>query len=70
MFCRSLVVLLYFFPLAIALSVLFRFTDSDYPFGFFKLSLHFAVRGVGSFVVLIWLLCSDNDELFTFYLDI
>ena len=59
-----------FFLLAIVLSVLFRFTDSDYSFGIFKLSLHFAVRGVGSLVVLIWLLRSDNDELFNFYLDI
>jgi hypothetical protein len=36
MFCRSLFVL---FPLAIVLSVLLRFTDSDYPFGIFKLFL-------------------------------
>jgi hypothetical protein len=35
MFCRSLFVL---FPLTIVLSVLL-FTDSDYPFGFFKLFL-------------------------------
>jgi uncharacterized membrane protein len=34
MFCRSLFVLL-----AIVLSVLLRFTDSDYPFGIFKLFL-------------------------------
>jgi hypothetical protein len=38
MFCRSLLVLLTFF-LAIALSVLLRFTDSDYPFGIFKFFL-------------------------------
>jgi hypothetical protein len=37
MFCRSFV-LLYFFLLAIVLSVL-RYTDSDYPFGIFKLLL-------------------------------
>jgi len=37
MFCRSLFVLLYFFHLAIVLSVLLRFTNSDYPFGIFKL---------------------------------
>ena len=35
MFCRSLFVLLYFF--VIVLSGLLRFTDSDYPFGIFKL---------------------------------
>jgi len=35
-FCRSLVILLSFFLLAIVLSVL-RFTDSDCPFGIFKL---------------------------------
>jgi hypothetical protein len=34
MFCRSLFVLL-----AIVLSVLIRFTDSDYPFGIFRLFL-------------------------------
>ena len=37
LFCRSLFVLLYFFFLAIVLSVLLRYTDSDYPFGIFKL---------------------------------
>ena len=35
MFCRSLFVLLYFFLLAIVLSVL-RYTDFDCPFGIFK----------------------------------
>ena len=35
MFFRSLFVLLYFFFLAIVLSVLLRFTDSDYPFDIF-----------------------------------
>ena len=39
MFCRLLFVLLSFFLLAIVLSVLFRFTDSDYPFSVFKLIL-------------------------------
>ena len=39
MFCRMLFVLLYFFLLAIVLPVLFRYTDSDYPFGIFKLFL-------------------------------
>ena len=38
--CRSLFVLLYFFFfLVIVLSVLLRYTDSDYPFGIFKLFL-------------------------------
>jgi hypothetical protein len=36
--CRSLFFLLYFFLLAIMLSVL-RYADSIYPFGVFKLSL-------------------------------
>ena len=39
MFCRSLFVILYLFLLAIVLSVLFRYIDSDYPFGIFKLLL-------------------------------
>ena len=40
MFCRSLFVLLYFFFLAIVLSVLPRYTDSDYPFGILKTLLN------------------------------
>ena len=36
MFCRLLFLLLSF---SIVLSVLLRFTDSDYPFGIFKLFL-------------------------------
>jgi hypothetical protein len=39
MFSRSLFVLMYFFLLAIVLSVVLRYTDSDYPFGIFKLFL-------------------------------
>jgi hypothetical protein len=39
MFCRSLFVLLYFFFFAIVVSVLLRSTNSDYPFGIFKLLL-------------------------------
>jgi hypothetical protein len=39
MFCRSLFVFLYFFLLALALSAFLQFTDSDYPFGIFKLFL-------------------------------
>jgi hypothetical protein len=38
MFCRSLFVLLYLYLFVIVLSVL-RYTDSDYPFGIFKLFL-------------------------------
>jgi hypothetical protein len=42
MFCRSLFV---FFLLVIVLSVLLRYTDSDYPFGIFKLFLfHFKYK--------------------------
>jgi hypothetical protein len=37
MLCRSLFVLLYFFLLAIVLSALLLYTDSDYAFGIFKL---------------------------------
>jgi len=40
MFCWSLFVLLYFFLLAFVLSVLLRYTDSDWSFGIFKLILH------------------------------
>ena len=36
-FCLSLFVPLSFFLLAIVLSVLLRYTDSDHPFGIFKL---------------------------------
>ena len=36
MFCRSFFVLLYFFLLAIVLSVILGFTDYDYSFGIFK----------------------------------
>ena len=39
MFCISLFILLYFFFFAIVLSVLLRYTDSDYSFGIFKLFL-------------------------------
>ena len=39
MFCRSLFVFLYFFLLALVLSVFLQFTDSDYPFGIVKLLL-------------------------------
>ena len=49
MFCRSLLVLFFLFYLAIVLSVL-RFTNSDHPFGIFKLFLPYIrllkMRGV------------------------
>ena len=41
MFCRSLFVL---FLLAFALSVLLRYTDSDYPFGIFKLFINLCLN--------------------------
>ena len=41
MFCRSLFAPVVLFLLAIVLPVLLRFTDSDYPFGIFKLFLTF-----------------------------
>jgi len=41
MFFRSLSVSLCFFLLTIVLSVLLLFTDSDYPFGIFKLVFQF-----------------------------
>ena len=44
MFCRSLFVLLYFFFLAIVLSVRLRYTDSNCSFGIFKLFLCFRKR--------------------------
>ena len=40
MLYSSLFVLLYFFLLAIVLSVFLRYKDSDYPFCIFKLFLH------------------------------
>ena len=46
MFCRPLFVLLYFFLLTIVLSVLLRYTDSDYPFGIFKLFFQIGIIGV------------------------
>jgi hypothetical protein len=39
MFCKSLFVFLYFFLLALVLSVFLQFTDSDNPFGIVKLFL-------------------------------
>ena len=48
MFCRSLFVLLYFFFWPLCCPVLLRYTDSDCPFGIFKLfcniAIHFYVR--------------------------
>ena len=49
-FCRSLFVL---FLLAIVLSVLLRLTDSDYPFGIFKLFLWCAYITLKNFIMLL-----------------
>jgi hypothetical protein len=48
MFCRSLFVL---FRMAIVLTVLFRFTDSEYPFDIFKptISLEMPVPSQGHY---------------------
>ena len=54
MLCRSLFVLLYFFLLVNVLSVLLRLTDSDYPFGIFKL---FLCPEVISFVNVLYSTC-------------
>ena len=43
LFCESLFVLLFFFILSIALSIIFQFTASDYHLGIFK---HFLVFGI------------------------
>jgi hypothetical protein len=43
MLCRSLFVLLYFFVLIIALSVLLRYRDPDYPFDIIKLFFSFKI---------------------------
>ena len=40
LYCRSLFVFFFLFLLSIALSVLLRFKDSDYPFGISELFLH------------------------------
>ena len=53
MFCRSLFVL---FLLAIALSVLLRYTDSDYPFGIFKLFINLCLNffNFDVSILLVW----------------
>ena len=43
-FCRLLLFLVSFFYLIIVLSVLIRMTDSDYPFGVFKLFFVYLIR--------------------------
>ena len=48
MFCKSLFVLLYFFLLTIVLSVLLRYTDSDYLFGIFIHLFNLLVMMVGT----------------------
>jgi hypothetical protein len=54
-FCRSLFVL---FLLAIMLSVLLRYTDSDYPFGIFKLFFH--AQLISKFVKITLLVWGSN----------
>ena len=54
MFCGSLFVPLYFFHFAIGLSVLLRYTVSDYPFGIVKLF---------KIIVLARLRVVDSDNL-------
>ena len=53
-FCRSLIVLLFFLRLVIVLSVLFRFTTSDYPFCIFKLLFCFPLAIVLSVFFFIY----------------
>jgi len=59
MFCWSLFVLLYFFLLAIVLSVLLRYTDSDCPFHIFKLFLFpdagLSTRNHNTGEVILWI---------------
>ena len=52
-FCKSLFVLLYFFLLAIMLSVLLQYTDSAYPFGIFKLFLQRVSPNFTSFLTTV-----------------
>jgi hypothetical protein len=58
MFCRSLFVFLFFFLLAIVLSVFLQFTDSDYPFGIFKRLL----------TICIYIYISTNGEVGRIYI--
>ena len=69
MFCRSLFVLSYFFLLAIVLSVLLRYTDSDYSFGI-KLFLYNAYLFCGGSTInvfLVWatMMISASNFFFT-----
>ena len=62
MFCRSLFVLLNFFLLAIVLSVLLRYTDSDYPFGIFEPFIYSekfrSGLAFGRVCIFVWIACS------------
>ena len=59
MFCRSLIVMLFFLRLVIVLSVLFRFTTSDYPFCIFKLLFCFPL----AIVLSVFFLFTASDYL-------
>ena len=58
-FCRSLIVLLFFLRLVIVLSVLFRFTTSGYPFCIFKLLFCFPL----AIVLSVFFLFTASDYL-------
>ena len=56
-----------FFLLAIVLSVLLRYTDSDYPFGIFKLFLDGRWQNVCCLLSNEWLLCNAISAIFRLY---
>jgi hypothetical protein len=73
MFCKLLFVFLYFILLAIVLSDLLRYADSDYPFGIFKLFTHpvfSGVCGTRGLVVYLMLCRSVFARLSSFLLNI
>ena len=75
MFCRSLFVLFFFFfyplcclffcLLSIVLSVLLRYTDSDYPFGIFKLFFIQLTMMKVALNIYIYLHCRPCHQLLT-----
>jgi hypothetical protein len=72
MFC-IVVCLFVVFLLVIVLSVLLRFTDSDYPFGIFKLFLHYIfIDGLVSFwstsVLLCFYLFNSNFVILCYFM--
>ena len=68
MICRSLFVLLSFFLLAIVLSVLLRFTVSDYPFGIFKLFFQKQLQNNYEIIQIIFNLFSFSTFVMPFLL--